>query len=225
MIFLTGDTHGEFKDRFSHENFPQKTLTTKKDIVIILGDFGGVFTGGAAEQAKLDWLNSQPFTTAFIDGNHENFELLDKLPRQKWHGGYVSYVRDSIIHLKRGQFFDLGKTFFVMGGAPSIDKDLRTPYLDWWPEEIPSSVEYDCAINRLQQANWRMDYVLTHTVPNYLIEEFMPLRKVYDKSLDKFLKILLETSTYTKHYFGHFHKNLRIHDKHELLYDKIIQVE
>lgn len=226
MIFLTGDTHGKFKHRFSHENFPQKALTTKKDIVIILGDFGGVFSGGALEQSSLDWLNSQPFTTAFIDGNHEAFPLLEKFPTRHWCGGEVGEVRNSVFHLKRGQVYTIqGNTFFAMGGAPSIDRNSRIEGVSWWKEEIPSHVEYGKAIDKLHEWHWTVDYILTHTAPDRLVEKFLPLLPVYDQSLNKFLDTVLNAATYHKHFFGHFHQDLEVGDKHQLLYEKIIQIK
>lgn len=41
MIYVTGDTHGNFL-RFQPEHFPEQAGMTKDDMVIIAGDFGGV---------------------------------------------------------------------------------------------------------------------------------------------------------------------------------------
>lgn len=41
MIFITGDTHGNFS-RFSTKEFPEQKEMTKEDFVIICGDFGGI---------------------------------------------------------------------------------------------------------------------------------------------------------------------------------------
>lgn len=39
MIYITGDTHSDFK-RFSTKNFPAQKSLTKSDYVIICEDFG-----------------------------------------------------------------------------------------------------------------------------------------------------------------------------------------
>ena len=39
MVFITGDTHGDFR-RFGMEFFPEQKQMTKDDYVIICGDFG-----------------------------------------------------------------------------------------------------------------------------------------------------------------------------------------
>ena len=59
MVYLTGDTHGEL-DRFKHGRL---RWLGKRDIVVVLGDFGFVWDGSKEEQKKLDcpaMRNTQP---------------------------------------------------------------------------------------------------------------------------------------------------------------------
>ena len=86
MIFVTGDCHGNF-ERFKPEYFPEQAQMTKRDIVICAGDFGGVWFGDGRDEAALDWLESLPFTLAFVCGNHENYDALERYPVKDWHGG------------------------------------------------------------------------------------------------------------------------------------------
>ena len=71
-VYITGDTHGGFQ-RFGMKYFPEQKEMSREDCVIITGDFGGLWGGTPAEKYWLDWLEDKPFTTAFLDGNHENF--------------------------------------------------------------------------------------------------------------------------------------------------------
>lgn len=120
-IYITGDTHGDFQ-RFGSKYFPQQKEMIWEDYVVIAGDFGGLWDGSQKDQYWLDWLNKKPFTTLFVDGNHENFDLLNTLPEKEWNGGRVHVVREHILHLMRGQVFDFGGlTWFTMGGAASHD--------------------------------------------------------------------------------------------------------
>ena len=50
MVYLTGDTHGDI------QRFKQGKLRWlgKKDTVVVLGDFGFVWDGSAAERKRLD---------------------------------------------------------------------------------------------------------------------------------------------------------------------------
>ena len=84
-------------------------------------------------------LRELPVTTLFVDGNHENFEQLNSYGVDIWNGGKVHFVESKIIHLMRGQVFDIdGTRFFTFGGAHSIDKNLRAEGITWFPEEIPT---------------------------------------------------------------------------------------
>ena len=70
----------------------------------------------------MNFLDSRPFTTAFVSGNHENYDALAAYPQAEWHGGRVRTIRPSVLMLERGQVFDLGgRMFFAMGGASSHD--------------------------------------------------------------------------------------------------------
>ena len=188
-LHITGDCHGDFQ-RFTTRNFPQLKGMDRDDCVIICGDHGGVWAGEQADGHKLDWLEAKPFTTLFVDGNHENFDLLNAYPEQVWHGGKVHVVRPHVLHLMRGQVFEIGGlTWFTMGGAASHDiedgildpaaPDFERRYWElrrmnarfrvlgrsWWPEEMPSEAEYAEAETNLDRAGWCVDCVLTHCAP------------------------------------------------------------
>ena len=115
MIYITGDTHGliDFEKllRFAKKN---KHLT-KKDYIIICGDFGGVWDKATLEEV-LDKFSALPFTILFVDGNHENFDMLNAYPVEKWNSGKVHKIREDIIHLMRGQVFEIeGKVILWIG--------------------------------------------------------------------------------------------------------------
>ena len=78
MIYITGDCHRNY-ERFNTRNFPEQKEMTKDDYVIICGDFGGVWDKEKETKEEtflLDWLDCKPYTTLFVDGNHENFDRL-----------------------------------------------------------------------------------------------------------------------------------------------------
>ena len=126
MIYITGDTHGDFS-RFEYEPY---TSLTKADAVIILGDFGGIWAMPISpnlikeENEKLDFLATLPFNIFFIDGNHENFARLADFPIEKKHNGLVHVIRPNVFHLIRGEIFTIeNHNFFAFGGAASHDID------------------------------------------------------------------------------------------------------
>ena len=133
MIYITGDCHADFR-RFDTDIFPEQNDMTKDDYVIICGDFGGIWDKdkeSSREKWWLDWLEAKPYTTLFVDGNHENFDRLYEYPIEEWHGGKVHKIRESVIHLMRGQVFEIdGKKIFTFGGARSHDISSEILELD-----------------------------------------------------------------------------------------------
>ena len=126
-IFVTGDIHGTIDIRkLTWRNFEELELG-EDDFLIICGDFGLVWCfeddeGRDKDEEWLDWLEGKPWTTLFVDGNHENFDLLSTYPVEEWNGGKVQLIRPNVIHLMRGQIYNIdGSTFFTMGGASSHD--------------------------------------------------------------------------------------------------------
>ena len=95
---------------------------TRDNYMIIAGDFGAIWNGEPDDAEQLDWLEALPFTTLWVDGNHENFDELYSYPVEEWHGGKIHHIRPHVLHLMRGQIFETeGYTFFTMGGARSVD--------------------------------------------------------------------------------------------------------
>ena len=174
-IYITGDTHGNIDcQKFNNPYFP----AAESDYVIICGDFGAVWDGTEEEQKLLDWYNDKPWTTLFCDGNHDNFDLLSKHPMEEWNGGKVHRIRPKVLHLMRGQVFTIeGKTFFVMGGASSIDKEYRTVGLSWWAEELPSVREMEEGFANLEKVGYKVDYVITHSAPTTVLTSINPTYK------------------------------------------------
>ena len=135
MIYATGDLHGNSL-RFQPQYFPEQAKMTKDDYMIVCGDFGCVWNGDKSDDPQLDRLEALPFTVLFLDGNHENFDALNEYPVEQWHGGKVHKIRPHVIHLMRGQAFELqDRTFLTMGGAQShdiVDGILNMDSLDFY---------------------------------------------------------------------------------------------
>lgn len=90
MILITGDIHGSHDiSKLDNTQNPIFKKLTKEDYLIICGDFGLVWYNDMADTLWRTWLDEKPFTTLFVDGNHENFDLLYEFPEEEWHGGRV----------------------------------------------------------------------------------------------------------------------------------------
>lgn len=227
MVFVTGDTHG-------YSDFAKLTIfaeehkdLTRDDYVIIAGDFGGVWHWITLKD-DLMYYKELPFTVLFVDGNHENFDLLNDYPVKMWKGGKVHMIADNIIHLMRGQVYEIdGKTFFTFGGATSIDKYMRREGLEWWPQEVPSDADVQEANVNLQRVGFKVDYIITHSCDERALY-YPPLStSLFQKGVfpeNQILSYFEEQVQYKHWYFGHYHLDGDLNDKKTVLYKKVVRV-
>lgn len=224
MVYLTGDIHGSLEVGRVTDFFKTEAVT-KEDYVIILGDAGVCWDGGRNDSQLKYILHDLPLTTLFIDGNHENFDLLNSYPISSWHGGNVHEIEPDIIHLMRGQIFEIeGKTFFTMGGAASTDRISRTEGIDWWPEEMPSEKEYEQGLKALENYADKVDYVLTHTAPSEVVGILAIEMSEAGEPLQQYLQIIADSADIGQWYFGHFHEDIDVEDFYHCLMDRIIRL-
>lgn len=204
-IYITGDIHG-CPERLSSKNLLYKGLDIKKDdIVIICGDFGIPWRKNSGYWLR--WLAEKPFTVLFVDGNHENFDLLSQFPVVEKFGGKVHQLKENIFHLMRGEVFEIeGTTFFTFGGATSTDIGRRTEHISWWKEENYSIEEFENAVSNLEKVDFKVDYVITHTAPKRFVESVPEaVDRVKDCKTSILLSELEPMISYKKWFFGHFH--------------------
>ena len=231
-IFVTGDIHASYDIAKISESCFDTTGLTKEDYVIVCGDFGLVWNNTASEQYWLRWLDARPFTTLFVDGNHEGFALLNSLPETTWNGGRVHQVANSVFHLQRGQMFDIdGYRIFTMGGAASseYDREHRVLGETWFTEEVPNEQERATAIETLDQTGWNCDLVITHCAPTFAAKgiskhtdrlEIHPMDEYTD-----WLQTIQDRLTYTHWFCGHYHIDAQIQENTTALYNRIAMLK
>lgn len=165
-----------------------------------------------------------------------------------WHGGKVHRIRPYVLHLMRGQIFELeGYRFFTMGGAKSHDIEdgilepdapdferrimmlqrkprarYRVNHISWWAQELPSDEEYDQARRSLDAVGWQVDYIITHCAPTSIA--LMGSRHNEADRLTDFLQEVRERAKYHHWLFGHYHDNKAVDEKHILLWEQIVQI-
>lgn len=225
MIFLTGDTHIPIDiSKLNSKNFPQGKTLTRDDYVIALGDFGLYWHKNKEYKHWRNWLQTRPWTTLWLDGNHENFDWIDNLETEEWHGGIV-HKDGNIIHLMRGQVFDIdGLTFFTFGGAESVDVRYRTAHVSWWPQESPNAGDIRKGVNNLARVGNKVDYVLSHTCPFNVIDEMFDRVWPTQHTTEKMLQELADTVDFKAWYFGHWHHDI-IGGKYNCLYNQIVKLK
>lgn len=214
MLYFTGDTHMPINiHKLSTKCFPDAKIMTKNDYVIICGDFGGVWNNSPEELYWRKWLDNKPFTTLFIDGNHENHPMLQTFPEIEFCGGRAHQISKSVIHLMRGQVFTIDNTtIFTMGGASSTDKESRKEGVSWWSEELPNQAEMDEGLKNLAKHNNQVDLIVTHTAPiqfQTMLQQYFPHQQ---DSLEIYLDYIYRNVSFKYWYFGHFHQERKLTD-------------
>ena len=161
--------------------------------------------------------------------NHENYDRLQTYPFSDWHGGRVQKISDSIIHLMRGEIYEIeGHTYFCMGGAMSTDRGTATGTQDydihkwWWPQEIPSSAEWENAYNHLDEVDWKVDFIITHDAPTGISIRTGLGYRISEVSNN--LETIHSSTDFIHWFCGHLHMDKR-YGKVSILYRDIVNVE
>lgn len=224
MVYITGDTHGDI----SWFKNPKLKKLGEKDILIICGDFGFLWNPKSeSEKKNLEILKSKKYTICFLDGAHENFDMLDAYTPYRWKGGNAHKIANNIFHLMRGEIFTLdNKTFFVMGGGESDDRDMREPGVSWWEEEMPNAEEIKNAEDNLKDANYNVNYILSYEAPA-VAKDFLKLHlkeAAKISPLNTYLQELTKNVDYYHWYFGSLHTDLQISKKMTAVFNEIHEI-
>ena len=222
--FLKGDIHGNL---FEIIDFIDRFNLGKNDNIIILGDCGIAWRKDKkdlAQNIKLWNECGNGVKLYFIDGNHENFNILNSLPIEN----NMGKIADNIYHLRRGQVYEFeNKKILVCGGADSIDKYRRIENFTWWKEEAISQE----TIDDIPAGHY--DYVLTHCCPRSIFEknriylstlQFLDENKINHSSEDM-LEQLKNKITFDHWFFAHYHINRNLDEKFTCLFEDFMEVK
>ena len=224
MIYITGDTHGDFS-RLNNLKI------SKDDMLIILGDAGVNYFLNEHDNRLKEFLSLYSLKIFFIQGNHEERpENISNYHETKMFGGNV-YIEDkypNLIFAKNGELYIIdNKSVLVVGGAYSVDKNYRITHgYKWFKDEQLKEEEKDYIIKKYKGKH--VDIILSHTCPlkyepqDNFIYAFNQLK--IDKKMEIFLNQLEEIINYDKWYCGHWHIEKQI-DKLEFIFKSIKKFE
>lgn len=228
-IFLTGDTHGDFR-RIAC--FCDQVETSKDDVLIILGDVGINYFGDDRDIKNKEFLSSLPITLFCIHGNHERRPYtVEGYQLEKKYEGYV-YVQKEYPHIlfaKDGEIYNfLDINCIVIGGAYSIDKNYRLKMgYHWFIDEQPSFEIKEYVEEQLEKKDWSIDIVLSHTCPRKYepIEVFLSNinQNLVDKTTEDWLDSIENRLNYLGWYCGHFHTSKKI-DRIKFMFEDFIEL-
>jgi len=229
-VFITGDTHGEF---YRIREFCRAYHTNKDDILIILGDAGLNYHLQGKDDRLKHQVSQLPITLLCVHGNHEERPYnVEGYKEEQFMGGTV-YVEDkfpNLLFTKDGSVYNInGKKYLAIGGAYSVDKEYRIEKgYQWFMSEQPTFWEKQRIEFEIDNCNWKVDYVLTHTCPynvrpTHLFLNCIDQSKV-DSSMEEWLQGIANKLKFKKWYFGHFHGDWII-DNYEMLFTTIKEIE
>ena len=224
MFYIVGDTHG-VNNVYKLERL--REFITPEDFLIICGDAGIYWDGGPHDEYVQDTLLSLvPCLILWVDGNHENFDLIERLPIDYWSGGRAQFTKDRIIHLMRGEVYTIqGNTFFCFGGGQSVDKLCRTPGESWWPQEMPTKQEQDYGLHNLNKVNNEVDYIITHTAPRFICKQLVNQMYPGEEDLQFYLQDISNRVRFKKWFFGHWHMDKIIDEKYFALFNSVESID
>ena len=220
MVYITGDLHGDFS-RFSS---PAMRRLRKGDTLIVCGDFGFIWNGDKKEEALLKKIGSRPYAVLFLDGCHENFDLLKEYPVTDWKGGRAQVISGNLVHLMRGQLYTLeGYRFFTFGGGESREYDLRDGAKTWWEEEMPSEEEMLHGLKTLESHGNRVDYILTHE-PSGKACTYSGGPNARLDGINIYLNQIEDKVQFERWFFGSLHLDKVLSKRHLAVFRKVIPV-
>jgi len=209
MIMVAGDVHGDWARLLS------AIKKHEPSILLQCGDFGfwpnhkiwykymRLVKYGLTEDTTIYW----------CDGNHENHEYIGKLTQYNEGGGCL--VQPGTYYQSRGSILELpdGRIVLFCGGGVSIDKEYRTPGIDWFPEESIKTYREEALLDSIEaRLNGRgVDIVISHTCPeSFEISGNLLKMKVGDPTR-YVLNGILERYGPSLWYFGHWHQPRHCH--------------
>lgn len=254
MVYVTGDCHANFHRFGNRRFRAQRELTREDFVIVcgdfggIWKDskqerywlnwlarkpFTLLFVDG----------NHENFDRLYSD----EFEVVD------FHGGKAHKIADNIYHLMRGYVFELcGKKFFAFGGASSHDIDdgildraafasarefqaayrswcqtkklFRINHESWWAQELPSPAEMERGRRNLAAHDNRVDFVISHCLPNTLIYLFFRASHKCDMLTGYFNGLLQDGLQFGTWYAGHYHTDVWLMHRFRVLYRDIIRI-
>ena len=216
MIYVTGDTHGDYDSL--NDRLPGKLK--KGDQLIVTGDFGFVWDNSKTEINNLKKLSKKKFELLFVEGAHENFERLRLYPEVDLYGAKAYAVAPNIFCLKRGEIYQIGgKSVFALGGG-------LPPYADIPVEEppsMPTDDELRYAVDQIQKHHRMIDLIVTHEAPASV--KRMIDRAAVINDLNIFLDTVMKNTRYGKWYFGALHQDRAVSHSLICVFEEVYPVD
>ena len=169
-------------------------------------------------------LSEKKYTIAFVDGCHENFDLLQQYRLVRWRGGVARLIAPNIFHLQRGEIYTIeNQKYFAFGGGHSQDYEYRRDTGNWWRQEQPTHDEIRRAIRNLNRNQATVDYIITHEPPASL-KDCLGVDVQQRLEIHAFFEDIIKECDYKKWFFGKCHMDRFIPMKFYAVFQDVLPV-
>ncbi len=220
MVYITGDIHGDLNDLECRNISKLK----KGDVLMVTGDFGFIWDNSKSELKRLKKLAKKKFTILFVEGVHENFELLNEYEQTQLFTAKAKKISDNIYCLNRGEIYTIeGKTYFCLGGGEVEDaiENLDNDPLNH--KSMPTDEQLQYAVENLQKQNKRVDIIITHEAPASVKRLIRRDSNINDMNI--FLDTMIHNVRYKKWYFGSLHTDRVLSEQITCVWQEVIRVD
>lgn len=167
-VGVIGDTHAQYPFlKYAYEALIRKGA----EEIWQVGDFGywpRLEEGEFFLTRIARMVEEQGVPIYFADGNHEDHELLDQMPREP------HAIKPNIFHVPRGVVLERGgKRVMFVGGAVSVDRKWRVAGRTWFANEVLSPHDIDF-IKSQGEANIVVAHDAPTAVPYKLLSGWPP---------------------------------------------------
>ena len=181
----------------------------------------GIVIEGLNDSKKL---SEKKYTIAFVDGCHENFDLLQQYRLVRWRGGVARLIAPNIFHLQRGEIYTIeNQKYFAFGGGHSQDYEYRRDKGNWWRQEQPTHDEIRRAIRNLNRNQATVDYIITHEPPASL-KDCLGVDVQQRLEIHAFFEDIIKECDYKKWFFGKCHMDRFIPMKFYAVFQDVLPV-
>lgn len=219
MIYITGDIHGDM----SRFQVPAIKKLKEKDVLIVCGDFGFVWDGSKKEQSLVKKIGKRKHDTVFVEGCHDNYDLLREYPKVSYRGGTARKISGNVYQLLRGEIYEIcGKKVFAFGGGDSEEQSLNGSR--WWPEEQPSEEEQSYGVENLRKCRGQVDLIITHDAPA-VIKQFIRMEDTEASCIHMYLDYIAKQCDFKGWYFGRYHLDKVVPPRYYAMFQEVRAIE
>lgn len=197
----------------AHANWAKATRTIREaiekegpfDQVIQVGDMGFAFPQTKPWRDTFDIPEKK-----WIDGNHENFAMLNARDQPyfgqdpyhvlRWKG-WKDFLEEWR-YMPRGTIED---GVLYIGGAKTPRWASRQQGVNWWPEEDISYEDEEKTLDAIEAYDGDIHTVISHDCPTSFVMESVVQGEEYHDGNRKFLEHLRKIVKPKRWFFGHYH--------------------